>query len=110
MKEIRLKAWAGRDKTKVFQAVLLDNKYAIFSRMGIVQMVAVEPAEEQGIYQPLQSKDNHLFFIGTGGRTYSSLVKYAKRIMEMSAFELLTKHYDPVDEVFFILSKKKPNF
>lgn len=110
MEEVLVETWSGRNKTKLFQAILLESKYAIFSRMGIVQMVAVEPAKEEGIYKPMESRDNYTLFLGTGGRSISALEKYAKRILEMSAFELLTKHYDPVEEVFFILSDKKPNF
>lgn len=110
MKEILLEASAGLKKNKLIEAILLDDKYAIFSRMGIVQMIAVEPTKEEGVYTPVESRDNYPFFLGTGGRNHSTLEKYAKRIMEMSAFDFLTKHYDPVDEVFFILSDKKPNF
>lgn len=110
MREILLETLAGRNKPKLFQAILLEDRYAIYSRMGIVQMIAVEPAKEEGIYKPTESRDNYTVFLGTGGRSVSALEKYAKRIMEMSAFDLLTKHYDPVDEVFFILSDKKPKF
>ncbi|HZG81773.1 MAG TPA: hypothetical protein VEZ13_13475 [Brevibacillus sp.] len=110
MEEVLVETWSGRNKTKLFQAILLEGKYAIFSRMGIVEMMAVEPTGGDGIYKPTESRHNYTLFLGTGGRSISALKRYAKRILEMSAFELLTKHYDPVEEVFFILSDKKPNF
>jgi hypothetical protein len=110
MKKILLETWAGSNKNKYFQAILLEDRYAIFSRMGIVQMTEVEPAKEDGVYKPTESRSNYTFFLGTGGQSISVLEKYAMRIIELSAFELLTRHYDPVEEVFFILSDKKPNF
>ncbi|MED4602555.1 hypothetical protein P9314_17965 [Paenibacillus validus] len=100
MKKIKVKPFQGRPH----QAFLIDQTNAIRSNGTEIDLIKVVPTNQEGVYAP--SEPYNYIQVATGGRALKTLETVVERLKTMSAYALLTEHYDIQEEVFDVMKKR----
>jgi hypothetical protein len=97
IKQVRLRP-LGKGRSS--KAYLIDESYVICSNGEEVDLIRVKSTGETDTYRPSECY-NHIT-VAKGGRSESALKKIVDKLKTMSAYTLLTEHYDITEEKFYI--------
>lgn len=96
---ITLNPYFENDGDKPRAAYLIENDRAIVAD-GLISLVRVVPDVEPGEYKPANPANHQIF--ANGINTAAELEKKLDKLKSMSAYDLLTRHYDWFNEHFDI--------
>jgi hypothetical protein len=98
VKPILIKHRSG--ESRLSKGYLVDATHVIYSDGVYVSLFEAVPAIEPDIYT--EAYDYGHIIVAKGGRTQSSMEKIIQKLNTMSAYTLLTEHFDANDQLFFV--------